>query len=80
MTSRGFRVERNAHSICPTYPSTVVVPASMSADEITEVARFRSKKRLPVAVWMHPRTKAVLSRCSQPMVGVSAKRNNTDER
>ena len=39
-----------------------------SAAEVETVAAFRSKKRLPVAVWMHPRTKAVLSRCSQVRV------------
>ena len=76
----GFRVIDNGHALCPTYPRTLLVPSVMSSAEVETVAGFRSKKRLPVAVWMHPRTKAVLSRCSQPMVGVRAARDRTDEK
>lgn len=33
-----------------------------------------------VLSWIHPETQAVIMRCSQPLVGMSGKRNKDDER
>ncbi|KAH9091627.1 hypothetical protein Ae201684P_011171 [Aphanomyces euteiches] len=42
--------------------------ASIGDDILAEAARFRSKKRVPVLTWIHPR--AALCRSSQPKSGV----------
>ncbi|CAK4919475.1 unnamed protein product [Aphanomyces euteiches] len=61
----------NAHyTLCPTYPRALIVPASIGDDILAEAARFRSKKRVPVLTWIHPRTGAALCRSSQPKSGV----------
>ena len=44
------------------------------------MAKFRSRGRLPVLSWMHPESQATICRCSQPLVGVSAKRSTSDEK
>ncbi|EQC34005.1 hypothetical protein SDRG_08223 [Saprolegnia diclina VS20] len=71
--------ELNAsYELCPTYPSTLFVPTSMSDDALTEAAKFRSKRRLPVLTWLHPRTGAPLCRSSQPKSGVLRMNNKED--
>lgn len=64
--------------LSPTYPSVFVVPASLDDNQVRSAAGYRSKQRMPAACWMHPDTGAVLTRSSQPMAGVSAKRNADD--
>lgn len=66
-------------ALCDTYPSILAVPASIKDEELTAVASFRSKQRLPVLSWIHPDSQAVITRCSQPLVGVSGKRSKDDE-
>ena len=56
------------------------MPKSVSDEELREVAKFRSRGRLPVLSWMHPESQATICRCSQPLVGVSAKRSTSDEK
>jgi len=50
-----------------------------SQEELQEVARFRSKARIPVLSWIHPESLATITRCSQPLVGLN-KRSREDER
>jgi hypothetical protein len=47
---------------------------------MVQVREFRSKNRIPVAVWKHPSNHATLSRSSQPLVGVNRNRNYEDEK
>lgn len=44
-----------------------------------QTSLFRSKNRLPVLSWIHPKSFATITRCSQPLVGVSGKRSAEDE-
>ena len=37
--------------LCPSYPERCVVPASLTDEEIHEVAKFRSYRRFPTIVW-----------------------------
>ena len=55
------------------------MPKAVSDDELREVAKFRSKGRLPALSWMHPDSQATICRCSQPLVGVSSKKSPADE-
>ncbi|XP_058450348.1 myotubularin-related protein 2 [Malaya genurostris] len=67
------------YEICDSYPSVWAVPKSAKDDLIKQVANFRSRNRLPVLCWIHPKSLATITRCSQPLVGVSGKRNDADE-
>ncbi|KAG6763457.1 hypothetical protein POTOM_030874 [Populus tomentosa] len=52
-----------------------------SDEEVIQASNFRSKGRLPVVSWCHPKTGAVLARSSQPLVGLMMNmRSNTDEK
>ncbi|EDX03898.1 GD22607 [Drosophila simulans] len=68
-----------SYAICDSYPAVWAVPKAASDDFLRRVAQFRSRCRLPVLSWMNPRTQATITRCSQPLVGVSGKRNSDDE-
>jgi len=67
--------------MCPTYPNVFVVPADIPDSVLTHAAKFRSKGRISVLSYVHPRTHASLTRCSQPLSGISGmqKRNASDE-
>ncbi len=69
---------------CETYPKVLVVPNStlMSDDILRQVAEFRSKHRIPILSWIKYDSKtfrSALLRCSQPLVGLKQKRNESDE-
>merc|ERR1719369_2643772 len=68
------------YQLCDTYPGVVGVPAMISSEELVEVAKFRSKGRIPVLSWLHPESLASITRCSQPLVGVSGRRCREDEK
>lgn len=56
-------------NICKTYPSKILLPASMTSATLTKVTEFRSKNRLPVITYYHRRNRCVLTRSSQPLLG-----------
>ena len=68
------------YELCDSYPAILVVPSAASEDDLRQVAQFRSRGRIPVLSWLHPESQASLTRCSQPMVGVSGRRSREDER
>ncbi|XP_018408096.1 PREDICTED: myotubularin [Nanorana parkeri] len=65
---------------CDTYPRYLMVPFHATDDDLKKVATFRSRNRIPVLSWVHPENQSVIMRCSQPLVGMSGKRNKDDER
>lgn len=67
---------------CETYPKILVVPQSVSDDDLKQIAEFRSKKRIPVVSWLKyddRKNSIALLRSSQPMVGLTQKRSEKDE-
>ena len=68
------------YEICDSYPAVWAVPAAATDEDLRSVAQFRSRGRLPVLSWIHPESQATITRCSQPLVGVSGKRSRDDER
>ncbi|XP_020581682.1 phosphatidylinositol-3-phosphatase myotubularin-1 [Phalaenopsis equestris] len=69
------------YSLCSTYPSSLIVPKSISDEELQQAASFRGRGRLPVISWCHAGTGAVLARSSQPLVGLMMNtRSNMDEK
>lgn len=68
------------YEICDSYPGVWAVPrAAHEAELVKPTSMFRSKNRLPVLSWIHPTSSATITRCSQPLVGVSGKRSTDDE-
>jgi len=65
--------------LCPSYPQKLLVPCCISDDTLHTVANFRGSRRLPVVVWRHRKSGAVIARCSQPEVGWLGWRNYKDE-
>ncbi|KAF9597060.1 hypothetical protein IFM89_015251 [Coptis chinensis] len=69
------------YSMCPTYPSSLIVPKFISDEEIRQACTFRARCRLPVVSWCHPGTGAVIARSSQPLIGLMMNsRSNADEK
>lgn len=68
-----WRITRinEGYGICDSYPSVWAVPKTAKDDLLKQVATFRSRNRLPVLSWIHPSSLATITRCSQPLVGVS---------
>ena len=58
----------------------LAVPAAASDNDLREVAKFRSRNRLPVLSWMHPDSLATISRSAQPLVGMANNRSESDEK
>lgn len=68
-----------SYELCDTYPAVLAVPSTATDDYLKSVASFRSRGRIPVLSWLHPESQASITRCSQPSVGMSGKRNRDDE-
>ncbi|XP_045920269.1 myotubularin isoform X1 [Micropterus dolomieu] len=68
------------YELCDTYPTMLAVPFKSKEEDLRRVAAFRSRGRIPVLSWIHRENQAVIVRCSQPLVGMSGKRNKDDER
>ncbi|XP_071020154.1 myotubularin-like isoform X5 [Oncorhynchus clarkii lewisi] len=68
------------YELCDTYPTILVVPFKATEEDLRKVCTFRSRGRIPVLSWIHRENQAVICRCSQPLVGMSGKRNKDDER
>ncbi|EGB08455.1 hypothetical protein AURANDRAFT_25625, partial [Aureococcus anophagefferens] len=66
--------ETNAlYALCPTYPSTLVVPAALTDAVLADAARWRSKARVPVLTWYNRASGAPICRSSQPHAGLTDK-------
>ncbi|XP_052280564.1 myotubularin-related protein 2-like [Dreissena polymorpha] len=68
------------YDVIDTYPSYFAVPKQANDDFLRQVATFRSRGRIPVLSWIHPKSQATITRASQPLVGVTGKRNADDEK
>lgn len=67
------------YKLCRTYPEVLVVPVKVSDDILIRCAPHRARGRLPVLSWLHPESRASLTRSAQPLAGPSARRNEADE-
>jgi len=68
------------YAICDTYPRILAIPSAVTESDLHEVAKFRSRQRIPVLSWIHPDSQATITRCSQPLVGLGNRRAKEDER
>ncbi|XP_065690980.2 myotubularin-related protein 9 [Patagioenas fasciata] len=67
-------------SVCSSYPPVVIVPESVSDDELRRVATFRQGGRFPVLSYYHTKNKMVIMRSSQPLTGTNGRRCREDEK
>eukprot|EP01083_Nonionella_stella_P045915 123022_1 len=67
------------YELCDTYPRILVVPAAFPDNDISAVAEFRARQRIPVLCWKRRHTDVAIFRCSQPRVGVRLARCEADE-
>lgn len=67
------------YEICETYPRIFGIPSSTSKEMVAEVAKFRSRGRLPVLSWIHPASLATICRCAQPLVGMTSNKSSEDQ-
>ncbi|CAH0487263.1 unnamed protein product [Peronospora farinosa] len=76
----GFRITQvnNNYKMSPTYPSSFIVPASVSDGELRKISLFRARGRVPAISYRH-NNDAVIARCAQPLVGLRRKRCISDE-
>lgn len=58
------------YSICETYPALLYVP-NESDSFLYKAVSYRSKNRFPVLSWIDTETQASITRCSQPLVGLT---------
>lgn len=74
MNNDTWRITRinESYGVCDSYPAVWAVPKSTSDDLLKQACLFRSRNRLPVLSWIHPKSLATITRCSQPLVGVSS--------
>jgi len=55
---------------CESYPKKIVVPARIPDKLLYDVAKFRSRARIPIMSWLHSSNGGSIWRCSQPKVGM----------
>ncbi|NXF08036.1 MTMR9 protein, partial [Smithornis capensis] len=67
-------------SVCPSYPPVVIVPKSITDDELRKVAMFRHGSRFPVLSYYHKKNGMVMMRSSQPLTGTNWRRCKEDEK
>ena len=76
----GFRITHvnSNYKMSPTYPSSFIIPASISDGELRKISFFRARGRVPAITYRH-NNDAVIARCAQPLVGLRRKRCISDE-
>uniref|UniRef100_A0A8C1UT34 Phosphatidylinositol-3,5-bisphosphate 3-phosphatase MTMR2 n=1 Tax=Cyprinus carpio TaxID=7962 RepID=A0A8C1UT34_CYPCA len=82
LPNESWRISKvNDHyELCDSYPAALVVPVTITDEELRRVSSFRAKGRIPVLSWIHPESQAAVVRASQPMVGQNGRRCKEDEK
>ncbi|XP_077147827.1 myotubularin-related protein 9 [Ranitomeya variabilis] len=68
------------YSVCPSYPSVVIVPKSIDDESLRKVAAFRQGGRFPVLSYYHRKNGMVMMRSSQPLTSTNGRRCKEDEK
>lgn len=68
------------HQYSKTYPALIAVPTKVSDSVLRYAGEYRSRQRIPALVYRHPLNNCSITRSSQPLPGISGKRNAQDER
>jgi len=70
-SSEGWRISEanSSYQLCSSYPETLGVPSPVQDSALFNAAKPRNNNRLPALSWIHPRTKASLSRSAYLKTG-----------
>ena len=52
----------HGYQLCDTYPTILGLPAKTTVEELQDVAKFRSRGRIPVLSWIHPESQVTITR------------------
>jgi hypothetical protein len=63
-------IDNQLGQICKSYPSYIVVPASLTLAQIIDSGAHRAQARLPAVCYRHKDTQAIIVRSSQPRTGL----------
>ena len=75
---RVTQINKN-YQFSESYPAQILVPGNITDEQLARVGKYRSRARIPAVVFIHPRTRATISRCAQPMAGIGQTRCSEDE-
>ncbi|KAK9458841.1 protein-tyrosine phosphatase-like protein [Lipomyces oligophaga] len=80
-TASGWRFTdiNKTYQFCPTYPSLLVVPTTISDTVLAYAGKYRSKARIPTLSYVHKLNNCTITRCAQPLVGLKQHRSPQDE-
>lgn len=67
------------YKFCPSYPNKIVVPKMVSDTILSYASKYRSKNRIPALCYFYKKTNSSISRCSQPLPGITKQRSLQDE-
>ena len=62
-----------------TYPEIIVIPTDVTDAMVQGTIKFRSKGRIPALSYLNLLNHCSITRCSQPMVGITGNRSDDDE-
>ena len=68
-----------SYEVIPTYPNKLIVPDDVNDDQLLKVVNYRSKGRIPVLTYYHEPNTATITRCSQPLAGITGSTCIADE-
>ncbi len=80
-SDKGWRIStiNKDYVFSPTYPAVLVVPSKISDNTLKYASSFRSRARIPALSYLHPVNNCTITRCSQPLTGLTFKRSIQDE-
>jgi hypothetical protein len=67
------------YSICPSYPSKLIIPRYIKKHQIKECSLFRTKGRFPTMCYFYKKTQTGIWRSSQTRTGLTQQRCESDE-
>lgn len=68
------------YSFCSSYPSKIAVPSAISDTLLSYSVKFRSQQRIPALTYYYKRTGSSITRCAQPLPGITQQRSIQDEK
>ncbi|CDO94352.1 unnamed protein product [Kluyveromyces dobzhanskii CBS 2104] len=68
------------YSFCRTYPSKLVVPSTVSDTLLSYSVKYRSQHRIPALTYYYSKNGSSITRCSQPLPGITQQRSIQDEK
>lgn len=68
------------YEMCSTYPKSLYFPHSIDDETIAKTATYRSRGRLSSLSYYHSDTGGGMTRCSQPLLGLSGKSSEDDQK